>query len=79
MKTALFALYAFVVLSGGGGSAIDPTPPHGCTVVSLTGEGFPVAHCADGSYAYQDLDGTDGSLGTVGDGRWVTLPKGVTR
>jgi hypothetical protein len=52
---------------------IDPTPPAGCTIVGDTGpdEGFPVAHCADGSYVYADLDGSDGALGTVGDGRWL--------
>jgi hypothetical protein len=35
------------------------TPPAGCTIVGDTGpdEGFPVAHCDDGSRRYLDMDG----------------------
>jgi hypothetical protein len=52
---------------------IDPTPPPGCTIVGNTGpdEGFPVAHCADGSYVYQDLDGNGTRDKPRNVGRWV--------
>jgi hypothetical protein len=50
---------------------INPTPPAGCTVIGTTGpdEGFPVAHCADGSWVYQDLDGDGRHRNTRG--RWL--------
>ena len=54
--TVLFALYVFASAWSSAGAQ-----PAGCTVVGITSredEGFPLAHCADGSYVYQDMDGS---------------------
>jgi hypothetical protein len=50
---------------------INPSPPAGCTIVGTTGpdEGFPLAHCSDGTYVYQDLDGDGRHKNTRG--RWL--------
>lgn len=74
-QAASVAALALALLTSQHASAAElPVPvPAGCVIVGTTGpdEGFPVAHCADGSYLYSDLDGSDGSRGTVGDGRWL--------
>jgi hypothetical protein len=45
-----------------------------CYQSGHTGEGFPVISCpAEGTTYYVDLDGTDGTLGTEGDGRWIEI------
>jgi hypothetical protein len=41
-----------------------------CYPIAPSGEGFPRVQCVDGSVWYQDMDGIDGALGTVGDGVW---------
>jgi hypothetical protein len=60
-------------------AAQDLYPPEtytrGCYQMAETGEGFPVMACPeDGAMYYIDLDGSDGTLGTAGDGRWIALP-----
>lgn len=46
-----------------------------CYQIADSGEGFPQVYCPLTGHAYyQDMDGTDGALGTAGDGRWVQLP-----
>lgn len=61
VSTAVVALALFAAI----------TAPHGCTITGTTGqdEAFPLAHCADGSFVYSDLDG-DG-LGASTTGRWL--------
>jgi hypothetical protein len=45
-----------------------------CYQSGVTGEGFPVISCpAEGTRYYVDMDGTDGTLGTEGDGRWIEI------
>jgi hypothetical protein len=52
----VIAAYVIITLAAPSGAQ-----PAGCTVVGITSredEGFPLAHCADGSYVYQDMDGS---------------------
>jgi hypothetical protein len=76
---ALIAFYALGTPWAAGAFTSLPPIPAGCTVVGRVTEGFPLAHCADGSWMYQDLDGSDGSLGTEGDGRWLDASGYVER
>jgi hypothetical protein len=68
-KSFLVAALAFLAVTSS--ALADHTQ---CYQSGHTGEGFPVISCpAEGTTYYVDLDGTDGTLGTEGDGRWIEI------
>lgn len=73
VKVALVGLYTVgCIWAADAQGRYDTALPVGCTIVGDVGpdERFPLAHCADGSWLYQDQDGIDGTRGTDGDGVW---------
>jgi hypothetical protein len=70
-KVSTLALAALAFLAVTSSALADHTQ---CYQSGTTGEGFPVISCPEeGATYYIDMDGTDGTLGTEGDGRWIEI------
>lgn len=68
------AIAAALILATLSPAAAQPIAPDGCQLAGTTGEGFPVAHCQDGTLWYADMDGqTHPAAPYVAPGTWTPM------